>query len=194
MERNKVSLKEHLLPHFAWNRGSLRICHLEESGWVCSIFLAHCHCVLTAQLNTGQCVVAWPAGPRLPVSGTGNFVLGKVILEIFSDLRETANKVVIFPLMAPACPAPAPELFPAQNCFILFHLFCPTHLLLKKIHWLHTYFIFLGCFYSFFYIFSMVSLFPSVYFSVLSVIFFSFFIPWPFFRTTPLASQVTSQN
>lgn len=38
-------------------------------------------CVLTAQLDTGQSV-AWPAGPSLSVSDTGNFVLGKVILEI----------------------------------------------------------------------------------------------------------------
>lgn len=109
-ERNKVSLKEHLLPLFAWNRGF--VTQKSQGEYVAFFWLVVIwDYVLTAQLSTAQCV-AWPAAPRLSVSGTGNFVLGKVILEILSDLREKANKVVIFPSW------PLLALLQPQNCFL----------------------------------------------------------------------------
>lgn len=147
-------------------------------------------CVLTAQLSTGQCV-AWSPGPKLSVSGTGNFV----ILETLSDLREEANKVN-FPLMAPVFPAPAPELFPAQNCFLIFCFFSPMQLLLKEIHLLHTYFhfIFLHCFYPFFFIVSILCFPLYLFLTVLSLTVFScpFFSFPDFFAEPPLG--FSSQN
>lgn len=112
-----MSLKEHLLPHFAWNRG---FATQKSQGEYVAFFwlIVMWHCVLTAQLNAGQCV-AWPAGPRLPVSGTGNFVLGKAILEILSNLREKANKVVIFSPYGPCFPCSSPR---TVSCTELFSL------------------------------------------------------------------------
>lgn len=55
MERNKVSLKEHLLPHFAWNRGF--VTQKSQGEYVAFFWLiVMWYCVLTAQLNAGHCV------------------------------------------------------------------------------------------------------------------------------------------
>lgn len=193
---------------FYLDRGSLsvRICHLEESGCVWMYWehvlglaffwlLVTWHCVLPTQCKAGQSTV-WQAGPGF--SGTGNFALGKLTLEILSDLRKQTNKVVVFSLMALPCPLSSPSLLHRIGFSCSISFLPPMHLQLKekKLLWTSFCFLFLGCFYSFYFITSMLALFPSISFSVLSLTFFS----CPFFHspglshTHPLGSRVTSQK
>lgn len=117
------------------------------------------------------------------------------ILGILNDLREQ-RKLSSFP-RSPWLPLSSPRTVSCTELFFL-TLFSSTHLLLKEIHLLHTYFIFLGCFYTLFFIIGMVSLFPSVSFSVLSLTFFSFpfFIPQSLCTATSwlLKSQAKSRG
>lgn len=140
MERNKASLEEHLLPYLAWDRGSLRICHLEESdwGWMHSIFLAYCHVALctdcTARHWSECCMASWTQPLCLWYR---KFCAWKSHPWNNSVTWENKESCHLF-LIAPDCPSPAPELFPVQNCFFLLYLFSSTHPLLKEIHLLCT--------------------------------------------------------
>lgn len=193
-------LKEHLLPHFAWDRGSLsvRICYLEESdwGWMCSIFLAYCHVAFCTDC-IALASVAWAAGPRLCL-WYRKFCAWKSHPQNTQWSERTSKQSChLFP-HGLCLPLSSPRILSCTELLSLIQ-FIFLHASSTKRNPLRLYIvllIFLGCFYSFFFIISMVSLFPSVSFSVLSLTFFSF----PFFHSPVplhshlLASQVTSQK
>lgn len=76
-------------------------------------------CVLPTQCKAGWST-SWQAGPRF--SGTGNFALGKLTLEILSDLRKQTNQLASWPLLAPS---PALVSCTELVSLVLFLIFLP---------------------------------------------------------------------
>lgn len=76
------------------------------------------HCVLPTQCKAGWST-SWQVGSRF--SGTGNFALGKLTLEILSDLRKQTN-LPHGPSLLPLQPWSL-----AQNWFLLFCFLSSSH-------------------------------------------------------------------
>lgn len=122
-------------------------------------------------------LVGVPRGKLVP----GSLVQGILRLEN-SPLKYSViwgNKPTC--LMAPPCSLSSPGLLHRIGFSCSVSYLPPMYLQLKEIKWLCKYFcfLFLGCFYSFYFIISMCSLFLSMSFSVLYLTFFScsFFVP-----------------
>lgn len=161
-----------------------------------SVFLAYGHvasCTAYAMQGwSGYCMASWTR-----VLWYGEFCTMKTRPWNTQWSEETSKQTkVFFSFMSPACPLFSTSLLHriGFSCAVFLS---PMHLQLEEIKLLCTSFcfLFLGCLYSFYFIISMLSLFPSIFFCI-----FSYFLFLPFFRspapshTHPLGSRVTSQR
>lgn len=178
MQRNTVALGQGITKCKDLSPGRIRLCVSVTGGmfWV-SVFLPYCHMALcTAYTMQGwleYLVASW-----FQVLWYGEFCTWKTH-PWNTQWSEETNKPTC--LMAPPCSLSSPGLLHRIGFSCSVSYLPPMYLQLKEIKWLCTYFcfLFLGCFYSFYFIISMCSLFLSLSFSVLYLTFFScsFFVP-----------------